>query len=558
MRKILSFILTLVACLGLGGLVYSNTVSAVVVSPYNYEFTQQVDVKNDEPTDLGGVLWTKTKHTGNCGFENTRKQQFQNVIDLALTTSDIKGTITKVVISTCSNTKQLEKSDIFVIVGGQEFGVHQKLTKNSTLHEFVGEGIGELSLNFHIEDKKSLYIQSISVEFITGTVEKVLLTYNDNHDGVAARTVEVIKGTQIKLLDPETTYEGYKFIGWSIGKPDSTNVVSSIIVNEATTVYANWEKIEYVKVTLDYGNRVEIKDVEKNSKFVEVAHRPGMIFEGWYNGDQKLDDTNNTITTEVILKANWTSGSLNTCKEVNDAAAEQKMTILVKVVGNPKSLNYTVSDGISETNLYDPNNTHEYKLGSYYQVTGITGEYKGTKQIKQEGYRHEFTMAEIFAEESTKSSLKITYDLDTKEPTDVDLRFGGMIDALAYDSTAEYGVIVVPTTEDLTNVTPEKLAELNAKNMVMTCTPARVDEKGVASETGSYYQFAWVITNMEGHYDFAFNAVMYMVKDGKVYLSQVNKNDSVQTVAKRYVDNAVALGLTEEQVQVLNKLLPQA
>ena len=154
-----------------------------------------------------------------------------------------------------------------------------------------------------------------------------------------------------------------------------------------------------------------------------------------------------------------------------------------------------------------------------------------------------------FVTTDTKSSLIVTYD-EELNPTDVDLRLGGIITTDSYLAGATYGVLVTTGTVVLTagKTTYATVAEFIAANKGfknVTCTPAQV-------ETG--YQFAWVITDMEDNYNTSLTAVMYMVYDGALYICN-SKTTSVKDTASQYITNAVELGLTEEQKTVLGKLV---
>lgn len=154
-----------------------------------------------------------------------------------------------------------------------------------------------------------------------------------------------------------------------------------------------------------------------------------------------------------------------------------------------------------------------------------------------------------FVTTDTKSSLIVTYD-EELNPTDVDLRLGGIITADSYLAGATYGVLVTTATVNLTagKTAYATVAEFIAENegfKNVTCTPAQV-------ETG--YQFAWVITDMESNYNTSLTAVMYMVYDGALYICK-SKTTSVKDTASQYITDAEKLRLTEEQVIVLEKLV---
>lgn len=159
-----------------------------------------------------------------------------------------------------------------------------------------------------------------------------------------------------------------------------------------------------------------------------------------------------------------------------------------------------------------------------------------------------------FIELSTKASLKIAYD-EALNPIDVDIRFGGMLDLDFMDDIASYGVVVTTDWfDEVSSSVIEKktmadfLTEHNTyKNMV--CTPVKVN----SSSGVEHYQFAWVINDMEGNYNTTFKAFMYMEYNGNLYLSQ-SVSYSVVSLARYYYENRIELDLTEEQVQVIERL----
>lgn len=149
-----------------------------------------------------------------------------------------------------------------------------------------------------------------------------------------------------------------------------------------------------------------------------------------------------------------------------------------------------------------------------------------------------------FAEEETKASLSVDYA--NLEATNVDLRFGGIISETSYFAGAEYGVVVLPSADasTLTSLNVTTLNELKTAGKVVACTPAKVS---------GGYQYAWVIDNVEGHYDVELTAVMYMLVGDTVVLSQT-KTASVNSVVSEYVERAAEFDITGDILTVLEKL----
>ena len=148
-------------------------------------------------------------------------------------------------------------------------------------------------------------------------------------------------------------------------------------------------------------------------------------------------------------------------------------------------------------------------------------------------------ITETFVNEQTKASLNIEYNPITLEPIDVDLRFGSMISYNSYNSNANYGVIVLSSSQAsrLTNLT--SVTELKNEGYAVEIEPVLV--------TGGY-QFAWVINNIEkNNYDFEFVAVIYMEYEGVLYLGQA-KTHSVNSVAQSYIQQNL---ITDDTIKTI-------
>ncbi len=142
-----------------------------------------------------------------------------------------------------------------------------------------------------------------------------------------------------------------------------------------------------------------------------------------------------------------------------------------------------------------------------------------------------------FESVQTMSSLRVSYDLDTKTPNKVDLRFGGLFEESLYNEHTEYGVIVLPKSmmSQLEFVTLEKLAEFKQQGYAQVAKNiAKVNAQGQADENGGFRQFAWVITNMEGHYSDELVAVMYSLNGAKLITSKPT-TESVMSVKDKTI-----------------------
>lgn len=198
---------------------------------------------------------------------------------------------------------------------------------------------------------------------------------------------------------------------------------------------------------------------------------------------------------------------------------------------------------------YDALNASEKKLVTNYQILldaiGIIENL-------------ETTVIQAFIQEQTRTSLNVTYD-ENYVTTNVEMRFGGKIALESYESTAKYGVLVT-SNKDIVfetgacNYDSVQAYLLDHSSVYhMECDPVLIDNDGDALD---FYQFAWVITNMNQQLNTMMYATIYMEYDGKLYFGSSTKY-SVVGAAKYYYDNYQSLFLTVEQKQVMYLLASQ-
>ena len=163
---------------------------------------------------------------------------------------------------------------------------------------------------------------------------------------------------------------------------------------------------------------------------------------------------------------------------------------------------------------------------------------------------------ETFVLTETRSSLKLQYNSSTLEATDVDLRFGTRMSADAYHSTAKYGLVILDGSQASSLTSGEQtyahISEFVSSDYYLEMTPVRVNEQGIVDSEGEYYQFAWVITNMEGHYGDSLSAVIYMEYNNKVYFG-ISQTNSVIGVAESYLEEDLIQN--DEIKEVLQKII---
>ena len=141
---------------------------------YKYTFTSKVFEKtsttskeNLETQKLGDVSWTTSGVIPYLGFGgNSNGMQFgkkDNPADFSLTTSDIVGTITKVVVNASTTTKNTVT--LSVSVGGEQYGTEQITSTTSSGDTFSGKSTAKVAISMKSNGTKAMYIKSIEITY---------------------------------------------------------------------------------------------------------------------------------------------------------------------------------------------------------------------------------------------------------------------------------------------------------------------------------------------------------------------------------------------------------
>lgn len=153
---------------------------------------------NGSGTADDGVEWTVTSDGTESNFDNTKGIHYGTssaaVQYITLTTSDISGTITKIVVN--ASTASGVSATVGVTVGGSAFGGDpQSTTSSAAEYTFEGSASGEIVVT-HTKPSsasKALYVKSIVVTYTTGgggdtpsiTANNVDIAYNATEGSIA-------------------------------------------------------------------------------------------------------------------------------------------------------------------------------------------------------------------------------------------------------------------------------------------------------------------------------------------------------------------------------------
>ena len=121
-----------------------------------------------------GVVWTVTSDAAESSFDNSKGIHYGTnsvqVSHITLTTSDITGTITSIIVN--ASTASGVTASVDVTVGGSAFGGNaQSLTASAADYTFTGSASGEIIVKVQKPSKatKALYVKSIVVTYSTET-----------------------------------------------------------------------------------------------------------------------------------------------------------------------------------------------------------------------------------------------------------------------------------------------------------------------------------------------------------------------------------------------------
>lgn len=558
MKKVLTLAISLIAVLGLAFTL--NAKVNAVSDKYDYTFTSKVFSTCPDSKDLGGISWSISGTSSTYyGHDKTKGQQFGSggspMKELVLSSSSSFEGITEVKINT-SGASNI-KASFSVLIGDTIVGT-ESLTNSAIDYTFPVENLtGVVSFSFTQTSSKALYIKSIGVTYSLGDVESHNVVLMDGDNTIS--TLEVVDGDNLdgKLSNP--TKEGYVFDGWYKDAELTIAWDSSVdTVTADTTLYAKWHEINYTKITsidelvsaqyyiAPKNLEVYVNGLESNwitlgdiSQAIPVTIKN----EGDYYSVSYIKND-----TKYYLGHNVSSSKDHDVYESSTIASDNYKYTISYVNGG---WNLTFSDG--QSLAY----SNQFSRIRVYNIDD--DKYLSLDLYKINGTEIEETpvVATKFMESETNASLRLFYDAETLVASDVDLRFGVTLSADAYVEGAKYGVIAMPASlgeitsgiQDYTSVEEYLAANPNCTAIAAT-NIAKVNESGEADEAGSYYQFAWVINNMEGHYSDGIVAVCYMEYEGKLYFNVV-KEESVLTVVDKYL---ALTGLSEEVLTVLENL----
>lgn len=258
------------------------------------------------------VTWTVTSDAEESTFSASGGIHYGTgsvaVSYLRLSTSDIPGTITKIVVNACGASGTTAKLN--VTVGGNSFGTEKSLSVDSKNYTLTGSESGEIVVSLtQASTTKALYVKSIEVTYITNHVTGVTLNKS---------SLSIVYGGTDSTLEPTVApYDADdKSISWSssnenVASVDDNGVVTAHAVGTTTITVTTTDQGKTatckVTVTPNMSKPVLVSEVFKET-FANVS---GYLSDGF-------DNTGWTFTGSV---GRYTYGNNNAVKLAIGTAA---------------------------------------------------------------------------------------------------------------------------------------------------------------------------------------------------------------------------------------------
>ena len=147
------------------------TESPEIANPYTYTFEAKVFDAKEQTKKLSKVNWALKTDGNYFGYDGTKGQQFGSgsapATTLTLSTSDIPGTITSIIINT-SGASSIAAT-IGITVGGTAFKCDNEttasLTSTAANYTFIGSASGDIVISYNQTSSKAIYIKSIEIAY---------------------------------------------------------------------------------------------------------------------------------------------------------------------------------------------------------------------------------------------------------------------------------------------------------------------------------------------------------------------------------------------------------
>lgn len=333
MKKLLTRIMATVAgfAMAIGVGVANQQAKAVYADPTVSTLTFSAACGGSGTAD-DGVKWTVTSDGSESNFDNTKGIHYgtgsAEVGYIELSTDDIEGTVTKVVVN--ASTASGVSATVGVTIGGAAFGGDSKsLSSTATNYTFNGSAsAGDIVVRIEKPSKatKAIYCKSIAVTYSSGESTKALSsidlsgTYPTSFTQGDAFSYEGM--TVTATYDDDSTADvtsSATFSGYNMNETGNQTVTVSYTegnVTETTTyeitVNAPTYTVTYEDGGADSGTvPVDNNEYESGDLVTVLGNtgnlvKDGYTFSGWSNGSATYQANGSfNITEDTTLTAVW-------------------------------------------------------------------------------------------------------------------------------------------------------------------------------------------------------------------------------------------------------------
>ena len=256
-----------------------------------------------------GAVWTITSDAAETTFDNTKGIHYGSsnkaVSYLNLSTSNIAGTITQIVINASGAKSTAAKLNI--TVGGNAFGSEQSLTETATNYTLTGSATGEIVIAItQSSTKKALYCKSITVTYTPNTTYTVsfvnFLGKNPNDINQSSQGGSITLPNAVEICN-KCYGTSWQFEGWVETLENHEHVYTSTYTpNRNITLYALFSRgLENVYVD-EYRLVTEAQDNWAGSYL--IAYHSTMFANGETGGTSGIGSASSFVNPGSALVGN--------------------------------------------------------------------------------------------------------------------------------------------------------------------------------------------------------------------------------------------------------------
>ncbi|MBO6284826.1 MAG: InlB B-repeat-containing protein, partial [Bacilli bacterium] len=292
-----------------------------------------------------GAVWTVTSDASKSTYDATKGIHYGTskapVSYLTLSTDDILGTITRIVVNASGASSTAAKLN--VTVGGNAFGSQQSLTSTATDYALDGSASGDIVVTIsQTSTKKAVYCKSIVVTYDPSTTKGVTYDGNGNTSGSVptdSNEYDVGDSVTVKGNTGSLKKTQYIFSGWNTAADGSGTGYApgaTFEISANTTLYAQWaaDNVDHITVTgsfskTDYkeGQNWDPSGLTVNAYYednttlpVNVTDDPSLT---WSYSPSKANDTS---VTSVTATANF--GGKSASSEAQTVTVAEDNTVV--------------------------------------------------------------------------------------------------------------------------------------------------------------------------------------------------------------------------------------